>query len=254
MADKEGKADAQPFHLVLLAQDLVGYRNLCRLDHRCPYRRLLLQAPDRSRAPRPAQRGPDRTVGLPGWRDPASARDRRLGARPQPGRRIWRHLRQGPLLPRAPGPRPGRAAPAERAAPAAGARGGPAPGRDQRPPLRPPGPGRGARRPALRRHRQQPRHAGPDEVRDQRLLAQVGGRDGGPLPGPARGDPEHATDRRDGRWPRAAARPDPDPALPGTRRRDRRELAAARMRAGLARRYGGGRRRRSRRASTTSSA
>ena len=31
MTDKEGKADAQPFHLVLLARDDVGYRNLCRL-------------------------------------------------------------------------------------------------------------------------------------------------------------------------------------------------------------------------------
>ncbi len=31
MRDKEGKADAQPFHLVLLAKDLTGYRNLCRL-------------------------------------------------------------------------------------------------------------------------------------------------------------------------------------------------------------------------------
>jgi DNA polymerase-3 subunit alpha len=31
MRDKEGKADAQPFHLVLLATDLAGYRNLCRL-------------------------------------------------------------------------------------------------------------------------------------------------------------------------------------------------------------------------------
>jgi DNA polymerase-3 subunit alpha len=31
MTDKEGKADAQPFHLILLARDDVGYRNLCRL-------------------------------------------------------------------------------------------------------------------------------------------------------------------------------------------------------------------------------
>jgi len=31
MTDKEGKADAQPFHLVLLATNDVGYRNLCRL-------------------------------------------------------------------------------------------------------------------------------------------------------------------------------------------------------------------------------
>ncbi len=31
MTDKEGKADAQPFHLILLAENLTGYRNLCRL-------------------------------------------------------------------------------------------------------------------------------------------------------------------------------------------------------------------------------
>jgi DNA polymerase-3 subunit alpha len=31
MTDKEGKADSQPFHLILLASDLVGYRNLCRI-------------------------------------------------------------------------------------------------------------------------------------------------------------------------------------------------------------------------------
>ena len=31
MGDKEGKADAQPFHLVLLAQNWTGYQNLCRL-------------------------------------------------------------------------------------------------------------------------------------------------------------------------------------------------------------------------------
>jgi DNA polymerase-3 subunit alpha len=31
MTDREGKADAQPFHLILLARDWTGYRNLCRL-------------------------------------------------------------------------------------------------------------------------------------------------------------------------------------------------------------------------------
>ncbi|MFO1540488.1 MAG: DNA polymerase III subunit alpha [Chloroflexota bacterium] len=31
MRDRDPKADAQPFHLVLLAQDWTGYRNLCRL-------------------------------------------------------------------------------------------------------------------------------------------------------------------------------------------------------------------------------
>ena len=31
MTEREGRADAQPFHLVLLAKDWTGYRNLCRL-------------------------------------------------------------------------------------------------------------------------------------------------------------------------------------------------------------------------------
>jgi DNA polymerase III subunit alpha len=31
MSDREGKADAQPFHLILLAKDWTGYRNLCRI-------------------------------------------------------------------------------------------------------------------------------------------------------------------------------------------------------------------------------
>ena len=31
MTDKEGKADSQPFHLILLAKDWQGYQNLCRL-------------------------------------------------------------------------------------------------------------------------------------------------------------------------------------------------------------------------------
>ncbi len=31
MTDREGKADAQPFHLILLAKDWTGYQNLCRL-------------------------------------------------------------------------------------------------------------------------------------------------------------------------------------------------------------------------------
>src|SRR6187549_1886521 len=31
MTSKEGKADSQPFHLILLARDYAGYQNLCRL-------------------------------------------------------------------------------------------------------------------------------------------------------------------------------------------------------------------------------
>ena len=108
---------------------------------------------------------------------------------------------------------------------------GPAAGRDQRPPLRPSRAARGARRPAVRRDRQQPRHAQPDEVRDARLLPQDRGRDGGAVPGPAGGAPQHAPDRRHVR-PRAAAGRAADPALPGARRRDRRDLAAQGVRGG----------------------
>ena len=31
MRDKQGKADSQPFHLILLAENWEGYQNLCRL-------------------------------------------------------------------------------------------------------------------------------------------------------------------------------------------------------------------------------
>ncbi len=31
MADREGKADAQPYHLILLAKNWIGYQNLCRI-------------------------------------------------------------------------------------------------------------------------------------------------------------------------------------------------------------------------------
>ena len=31
MSDREGKADAQPYHLILLAKDWTGYQNLCRI-------------------------------------------------------------------------------------------------------------------------------------------------------------------------------------------------------------------------------
>ena len=122
MTDKEGKADAQPFHLILLAKDLVGYQNLCRLvtdAHIDGY--YYKPRIDREHLAT-LQRGPDRAVGLPRRRDRQGARGRRLGAGPQPRRRVRRHLRQGPLLPRAPGPRPARPAPAQRAAPPARAR------------------------------------------------------------------------------------------------------------------------------------
>ena len=93
MTDKEGKADSQPFHLILLAKDWTGLPEPVPADHRRPHRRLLLQAADRPRAPGQAQRGADRPVRVPRRRDPQGARDRRLGAGPQPRRGVRRHLR-----------------------------------------------------------------------------------------------------------------------------------------------------------------
>ena len=248
MTDKEGKADAQPFHLILLATDSTGYRNLCRLvtdAHLDGY--YYKPRIDREHL---AQHS-EGLVGLSACLNGEVARaleDEDWDLARTRCRRVPGHLRQGPLLPRAPGPRPAGAAPAQRAAAASGARAGPAAGRHQRPALRPPRAARGARRAAVRRHGLEPRHAGPAEVRDRRLLPEVRGRDGRPVPGPARGDREHAADRRDVRPP-AAARAAAHPALPGARRRDRRDLAAL----GVPARPGAALRRRSRRSSSSGS-
>ena len=51
MVDKEGKADAQPFHLILLAKDWTGLPEPVPADHRRAHRRLLLQAAHRPRPP-----------------------------------------------------------------------------------------------------------------------------------------------------------------------------------------------------------
>ena len=62
MTEKEGKADAQPFHLILLAKDLDGLPEPLPARHGRPRRRLLLPAADRPRAPRPPRRGARRAV------------------------------------------------------------------------------------------------------------------------------------------------------------------------------------------------
>ena len=76
--------------------------------HRRPHRRLLLQAAHRSRAPRPLQPGPRRPQRLPWRRDPQGAGGGGLGPRAHGRRRVRRHPGQGPVLPRAPGPRDAR--------------------------------------------------------------------------------------------------------------------------------------------------
>ena len=62
MADKEGKADAQPFHLVLLARDWIGYLNLCRLISDAHIDGYYYKPRIDPRAPRAPQRGPYRPV------------------------------------------------------------------------------------------------------------------------------------------------------------------------------------------------
>ena len=59
----------------------------------------------------------------------------------------------------------------------------------------------------------------------QDFYLKIGGPDGGAVPGPAGGHPQHAPHRRHVRRGPPAGRA-ADPALPGARRRDRRDLAA----------------------------
>ena len=193
--------------------------------HRRAPGRLLLQAPDRSGAPREVQRGAHRAVGVPQRRGLAGARGGRLGSGTQPRRRVRRHPRQGSVLPRAPGPRAARAAPAQRTVAPPGPGNRPAAGRDQRPPLRPSQAGSGPGRAPVRRHGQQPRHAQSHEVRVGQLLPEVGRGNGGAVPGPARGAAEHAAHRRDVRRD-PAAEPAAHPAFPGPGWRDGRIVAA----------------------------
>ena len=231
MADRDPRADSQPFHMILLATDLVGYRNLCRLltdahidgfyykpridrEHLARYSQGLvgLSACLGGEIPKALEAGDwDLARTVAGEYGDILGKDRFFLELQDHGipeqKRLNEQLRQ------------------------ARARGRAAAGRHQRPALRPPGAARRARRPAVRGHGEQRRHAEPDEVRDARLLPQDRGRDGGAVPGPARRDPEHAPDRRHVR-PRAAARRAADPAFPGARWRDRRDVAAQGMRGG----------------------
>ena len=182
MTDREGKADAQPYHLILLAKDWTGYRNLCRIvtdAHLDGYyykpridRDYLAQHAEGLIGLSACLNGEiPRALEIEDW-----DRARRLAGD------LRRHLRPGQLLPRAPGPRPAGAAAPERAAAPPRAGGRPAARRHERPALRPQDAGRGARRAALRRHGLQPRHAGPDALRDAGVLPEERGRDGGALP------------------------------------------------------------------------
>ena len=79
MTDREGKADAQPYHLILLAKDWTGYQNLCRLVTDAHLDGYYYKPRIDRELPGAAQRGPHRAVGLPQRRGRARARDGRLG-------------------------------------------------------------------------------------------------------------------------------------------------------------------------------
>ena len=79
MNDREGKADAQPFHLILLAKDMTGYQNLCRLVTDAHLDGYYYKPRIDRELPRPPQRGPRRPVRLPQRRGRPGARGRRLG-------------------------------------------------------------------------------------------------------------------------------------------------------------------------------
>ena len=224
MTDKEGKADAQPFHLILLASDLIGYRNLCRLvtdahidgyyykpridrEHLAKHSEGLigLSACLNGEVARALEVDDwDLARSVAGEYGDIFGKDRFFLELQDHGLAEQRRLNEQLL----------------RLAPEAGL------------PLVVTNDLHYVRREQAPAHDVllcvgtgiEPRHAGPAEVRDRRLLPQVGGRDGGPLSRPARGAHQHEADRRDVR-PEAAARPDPDPALPGARRRDARVVA-----------------------------
>ena len=103
--DKVHELDAESRHLVLLCENEEGYRNLSYLVSAGLDGGLLYQAPDRPGAAAAVQRGTDRPVGLPGRGDPPAAAERGVRERQGlcPGDRG--HLRPGPLLSGAPGPR-----------------------------------------------------------------------------------------------------------------------------------------------------
>ena len=229
MTDKEGKADAQPFHLILLAKDLVGYRNLCRLvtdAHIDGY--YYKPRIDREHL---AQHS-EGLIGLSACLSgeiPRGARGRGLGARPgtSPASTATSSARTA-----------SSSSSRTTACPSSG--GSTSSSSGSRPEAGLPlvvtndlhyvrrGPVRGARRPALRRHRQQPRHAEPDEVRDRTTSTLKSAAQMAALfpdqPEAIRNTRRIAemTDLD------AAARPAPDPALPGARRRHRRDAGSAR--------------------------
>ena len=181
MTDKEGKADADYHHMILLAKDDVGYRNLLALTtaaHLDGY--YYKPRIDKELLARHAQ-------GLIGTSACLGGEVlKRLGQGDEAGsgqgrRRVSVHPGRRELLHRGPGARDRRPAAAPSAARRAGEPQQHPAGRDERHALHHARPVRGARPPGLHPDRQQRRHAGADALREQRVLPEVRRRDAPPL-------------------------------------------------------------------------
>ena len=255
MTDKEGKADAQPFHLILLAQDWTGYQNLCRLitdahidgyyykpridrEHLARHSEGLIGLSACLERRDPARRSRSRTGSSPatlaGEYGDIFGKDRFFLELQDHGLPEQRRLNEQLLRLGA-----GDRAPARR---------------HQRPPLRP-------------RRDQSEAHDvllcvgtgnnldTPNRMRFEthEFYVKSAAQMAALFPDQPRRDPEHAADRRDDRH-RAAARPAADPAFPGARRPHRRRAGCARSASAASSAATGRSRRSSRPASTTSSA
>ena len=179
MTDKEGKADAQPFHLILLAKDLTGYRNLCRLvtdahidgyyykpridrEHLAKHSEGLDRALGAASAARSRARSRS-TTGTSPARSPASTATSSARTASSSSSRTTACPSSGGSTSSSSRSRPSWACPLVVTNDLHYVR------REQHD---------GARRAALRRHGIEPRHAGPAEVRDGRLLPEVRRGDG----------------------------------------------------------------------------
>ncbi len=214
--DKVGRIDDYEaggnYHLILLAMNRDGYRNLCRLVTRRLSRGVPLQAAHRQGAAARPERRHHRAVGVPARRGGAQPHDRPAGEGTLGGRGAGGDIRR-PVLHRDTGQQARQAGEGERRAEGAGTNARSAAGRHQRLPLPLPARRRRARGAPLHPDRQDVLRSEALEVRDRPALREGFGGDGGRLRRRARGGVEHPRHR-------AALRPGaqagvPLPRVPG---------------------------------------
>ena len=234
---RSGQGERAYYHLVLLARDLAGYRNLVKLSS-IGYTEGFYHRPrvDREVLARHHEGIIVSSACMAGEVARHLMADDWDGG--PGGRGVVRQPLRRPVLPRGPGPRlrgPGRAEPeglrAGRRARAPG-------GRHQRRPLPRAGGPRGARRPAVHRTRQGPQRPEPDAATTGASTSRAPTEIAERFPGPPRRPGEHAHDRRRGRpGLREEVPPAGVPAPREPRRRERLPGAPGR-RQGAMERYG----------------